>query len=57
MNILNFLCHPNIVVFISGDYDVFEKSMIKYFLNFTNYPQKEVSDEDIEASRGRSECF
>ena len=57
MNILNFLCHPNIVVFISGDYDVFEKSMIKYFLNFTNYPQKEVGDEDIEASRGRSECF
>lgn len=57
MNILNFLCHPNIVVFISGDYDVFEKSMIKYFLNFTNYPQKEVGDEDIEASRGQSECF
>lgn len=57
INILNFLCHPNIVVCISGNYDVFERCMIKYFLKMTNYPQRELTEDEIDNAHGRSEFF
>lgn len=57
IKILNFLCHPNIVVCISGNYDVFEKSMTRYNLENSCYPQMEISQNDINDAKMRAEFF
>lgn len=54
-DIATFLCHQNIVVCISGDYDVFQKSMTKYFLDSSSYPQKTISKQEISNAEARSE--
>ena len=34
-DILSYFAHPNIVIFISGDYQVFEQSLMAYFMSET----------------------
>lgn len=56
INILTFLCHPNIVVCVSGDYEIFEKSVTKYLLDTSIYLEKDYQKE-LASAQSRSEFF
>ena len=56
INILTFLCHPNIVVCVSGDYEIFERSITSYLLDTDIRLQKDYKKE-LELAQGRSEFF
>lgn len=56
INILTFLCHPNIVVCVSGDYEIFERSVTSYLLDTDIRLQKDYKKE-LELAQGRSEFF
>lgn len=60
-DILSYFYHQNIVIFISGDYEVFENSIKTYFLNETKditlkMPDEEKSNE-ITLAGNRAEYF
>lgn len=56
INILTFLCHPNIVVCVSGDYEIFERSITSYLLDTEIRLQKDYKKE-LKLAQGRSEFF
>ncbi|WP_301081145.1 hypothetical protein [Thomasclavelia cocleata] len=56
INILTFLCHPNIVVCVSGDYEIFERSVTGYLLDTEVYLEKDYKKE-LETAQTRSEFF
>ena len=60
-DILSYFAHPNIVVFITGDYDVFEQSLMTYFMDETKEITLKFSDKrkekEIQFAKDRAEYF
>lgn len=60
-DILSFFSHPNIVIFISGDYKVFEQSLMTYFMKETKEITLKMSDKrkenEIKFAKDRAEYF
>lgn len=61
MDILSYFSHPNIVVFISGDYEVFEQSVMTFFMKETKDITLKFSDsrkeKEIGFAKDRAEYF
>ena len=60
-DILSYFAHPNIVIFISGDYQVFEQSLMAYFMSETkevtlkmSYKKRKI---EIKFAKDRTEYF
>lgn len=60
-DILSYFSHPNIVVFISGDYEVFEQSVMTFFMKETKEITLKFSDarkeKEIGFAKDRAEYF
>lgn len=60
-DILSFFYHPNIVIFISGDYEVFEQSIRTHFMNETKDITLKMSEErksnEVKFAKNRAEYF
>ena len=60
-DILSYFAHPNIVIFISGDYQVFEQSLIAYFMSETKEVTLKMSykkrKKEIKFAKDRTEYF
>ena len=60
-DILSYFSHPNIVVFISGDYEVFEQSVMTFFMKETKDITLKFSDarkeKEIGFAKDRAEYF
>lgn len=60
-DILSYFAHPNIVIFISGDYQVFEQSLMAYFMSETKEVTLKMSykkrKKEIKFAKDRTEYF
>ena len=60
-DILSYFAHPNMVIVISGDYEVFEHSLLNYFLTETKEVTLKMDNEEnrkeLLFSKGRTEYF
>ena len=60
-DILSYFAHPNIVIFISGDYPVFEQSLMAYFMSETKEVTLKMSykkrKKEIKFAKDRTEYF
>lgn len=60
-DILSYFAHPNIVIFISGDYQVFEQSLMAYFMSKTKEVTLKMSykkrKKEIKFAKDRTEYF
>ena len=60
-DILTYFAHPNIVIFVTGDYEVFQLSMMNYFMSETKDNTLKLSqknkDNEVRLSRDRTEYF
>lgn len=60
-DILSFFSHPNIVIFISGDYSVFKQSVMNHFMSETKditlKMTRESNENEVKFARDRAEYF
>ena len=60
-DILSYFAHPNIVIFISGDYQVFEQRLMAYFMSETKEVTLKMSykkrKKEIKFAKDRTEYF